>query len=204
MPPKVSETAAAKLPVIGVASLLALITTSAAVETVFALNKGGPIADPPTAPTTTSSDGPPSELSDDYPEMTALREGGVTVIRAATHLTTAVDPKELLSRRIRSIPYEGHDRPSSTPPTKAAVDDALRFADLLPAGSPAPHVSVADDGEINFFRRQEGLFIDVGFFGDDQIHYYVQVEASGLDVADSCPFDGESLPRELIVALTTE
>ena len=67
-----------------------------------------------------------------------------------------------------------------------------------------PHVSVADDGEINFFRRQEGLFIDVGFYGDGQIHYYVQAEGSGIDVADSCPFGGESLPRELIIVLTTE
>lgn len=67
-----------------------------------------------------------------------------------------------------------------------------------------PHVSVAADGEINFFRRQKGLFADIGFFGDGQIHYYVRVEDLGIDVAGSRAFDGESLPRELVIPLATE
>ena len=197
MPPKASETAAARIPAIGVGLLATVMTASVHVETVY--DKPTIAAnDPPGI--TTAFNGLPSGLGD-YPEMTAAHGRAVTVSGLAPRVAAATD---LLSWQIRSIPYEGRDWPGSTPPTEAAINDALRFVDLLPAGSPAPHVSVSDDGEINFFRRQEGLFIDVGFFGDDQIHYYVQVEASGIDIADSCPFDGESLPRELIIALTTE
>ena len=197
MPPnRANETAAARIPAILVA---AMVTASAHVETAY--DKPPIVAnDPPGI--TTAFDGLPSGLSG-YPETTATTQParGVAISGFAPR---PVSPTDLLSRRIRSIPYERRDCPQSTAQTAAAVDDALRFAGLLPAGSPVPHLSVADDGEINFFRRQEGLFIDVGFFGDNQIHYYVQVEALGIDVADSCPFDGESLPRDLIVALTTE
>ncbi len=67
-----------------------------------------------------------------------------------------------------------------------------------------PHVSIAEDGEVNFCRRRPGLFIDIGFYGDGQIHYYVRVEAAGIDVHGSEPFDGRSMPRRLMVPITTD
>ena len=94
--------------------------------------------------------------------------------------------------------------PNGPRPSPDAIDDALRFVELIPADAPAPHVSVADDGEVNFFRRGPGLFIDVGFFGDGQIHYYARVDALEIDVDGSAPFSGRSLPRDLVIPITTD
>ena len=87
-------------------------------------------------------------------------------------------------------------------PSPDAIGDALRFVDLLPDDGSMPHVSAADDGEVNFFRRRDGLFVDIGFFGDGQIHYYARVEAEGIDVDRSEPFSGRSLPRDLVIPFT--
>ena len=129
MPPKVNETAAVRIPAIGAVGLLAtVITASAHVETVY--DKPPIVAkDPPGV--TTTFDGLPSELGG-YPEMTATRGKGVIVSGLALRLEEVPDPRALLSARIRSIPYEGRDCPETTPPTGAAVDDALRFADHPP------------------------------------------------------------------------
>lgn len=94
--------------------------------------------------------------------------------------------------------------PNGMRPSLDAIDEALRFVELLPADAPAPHVSVADDGEVNFFRRGPGLFIDVGFFGDGRIHYYARVDALEIDVDGSAPFSGRSLPRDLVIPITTD
>ena len=149
--------------------------------------------------TATALDGLPSALG--YPEMA----GSAAAAGPIAPLTgTAPDPKEPIRERIRSIMMAADDRGEGTPPSPAAIDDALRFVDLLPAESPVPHVSVADDGEINFFRRRQGLFVDIGFFGDGQIHYYARVEARGIDVDGSEPFSGRSLPRDLVIPVTTD
>ena len=115
----------------------------------------------------------------------------------ATDLSAAPppDPTEPLRRQLLLI--DSGDLPSVD-----AINDALRFVDLLPVDAPPPHVSVADDGEINFFRSGPGLYVDIGFFGDGQIHFYAQVEELGVDVDGSQPFTGRSLPRDLIIPLT--
>ena len=45
--------------------------------------------------------------------------------------------------------------------------------------------------------------MDVGFFGDGQIHYYARVEDQGIDVDGSEFFTGRSLPRDLVIPITT-
>ena len=60
-----------------------------------------------------------------------------------------------------------------------AVDDALKFIDLIPAAATSPYVSLADDGEVNFLWRRDGLFIDIGFVGDGMMHYYLSADARG-------------------------
>ena len=116
----------------------------------------------------------------------------------------SVDRKALLGERVRSILMEPATEPDRVRPSRAAVNEALRFVDLLPADSSVLHVSVADDGEVNFSRRGPGLFIDVGFFGDGQIHFYARVEALGIDVDGSEPFSGRSLPRDLVIPITAD
>ena len=81
----------------------------------------------------------------------------------------------------------------------SAVNDALKFIDLVPATATVPYVALADDGEVNFYwRRGQSLLIDVGFFGDGVMHYYVWDEASGVDVDDSILFSGRVLPRDIV------
>ncbi len=79
-----------------------------------------------------------------------------------------------------------------------AVNDALKFIDLVPATAILPQVALADDGEVNFFWRQDGLFIDIGFVGDGMIHYYVSADAEGVDSDASIQFSGLSLPRDIV------
>lgn len=60
----------------------------------------------------------------------------------------------------------------SVPPKSAAISQARQFIHLLPSDTKLPHISVAEDGEINFFWRSDSTYIDVGFYGDNLIHYY--------------------------------
>ena len=184
------------------ASLVSMLSTASLQSaTVFdRTNLGEGVAvDPAAAPT--ASDRLPSALR--YIEITGSRTLRAAVAGRITPLTArSVDRKDALRERIRSIMMETDGDPNG--PSPDAIDDALRFVELLPADAPAPHVSVADDGEVNFFRRGPGLFIDVGFFGDGQIHYYARVDALEIDVDGSAPFSGRSLPRDLVISITTD
>ena len=51
---------------------------------------------------------------------------------------------------------------------------------------------------------RDGLFVDIGFFGDNQIHYFVRVESMEIDVDGSEPFNGSSLPPDLVIPITTD
>ena len=159
-----------------------------------------------TAPATN----PPATATGFYRPSTALRHtyvtGSLTMSAAVAGRITPLavtepDDKERMREQIRAIMMETDDGVEDGRPSPAAISDALRFIDLLPADGPMPHVAVADDGEVNFFRRREGLFVDVGFFGDGQIHYYARVESQGIDVDGSEPFSGRSLPRDLVIPI---
>ena len=109
------------------------------------------------------------------------------------------DPKSNLRKQVLSYRAE---RPRDSSVARA-VNDALKFIDLIPAMAISPHVALADDGEVNFFWRRDGLFIDVGFVGDGMIHYYVSADALGVDSDDSIQFVGRSLPRDIMETIPT-
>ena len=104
------------------------------------------------------------------------------------------DRKSSLRKQVLS--YRG-ERPHVSSVAQA-VNDALKFIDLIPATAILPYVALADDGEVNFFWRRDGLFIDIGFVGDGMMHYYVSVDAQGVDSDASIPFSGRSLPRDIV------
>lgn len=189
-------TTGAPLPTGAVLATSLFVFSTASVPSLTAFDEvdriHAPAIDPPMA---TASDRLRSDL--DSPQFIGPAATG----RVTPLLGTLVDPKASLRERIALL-VESDDCGATTPPSPDAVDDALRFLDLLPADSPLPHVSVADDGEINFFRRAHGLYVDVGFFGDGHIHYYARVEQQGIDVDGSEPFTGRSLPRDLVIPLT--
>ena len=86
-------------------------------------------------------------------------------------------------------------------PTSAAVNEALRFLDALPAGVPSPSVSWAEDGEVGFYWGGEGIYVDVGFYGDGNISYYASVAAAGIDHNGDEDFADGALPPPLVSAI---
>ena len=108
------------------------------------------------------------------------------------------DRTSTLRKRVLSYRAE---RPHDSSVAKA-VNDALKFIDLIPATATLPYVALAEDGEVNFYwRRRKSLLIDVGFVGDGMMHYYVWDEDSGADVDASIPFSGRSLPPAIVKAV---
>ena len=82
-------------------------------------------------------------------------------------------------------------------PSVVAIRNSLRFVDLIPLDGKLPEVSVAGDGEINFYWDFEGVFIDVGLFTDNKIYYYINIGAIGVDEDGAEIFDDQSLPALL-------
>lgn len=133
--------------------------------------------------------------------MAATSFESSTVEKLWPVVTTSIhqgsDRTSELRKRVLSYRAE-HSRDSSL---AQAVNDALRFIDLIPATAILPQIALADDGEVNFFWRGNGLLIDIGFIGDGMMHYYISDEAKGVDSDDSIQFSGRSLPRDIEMAM---
>lgn len=92
----------------------------------------------------------------------------------------------------------GWNRPDSVAPSRAAVNDAERFArNLALASIHLPHISAADDGEINFWWNRDGLYIDLGFFGDGTYSFYARLPNGKEITEDEAPI-ARPLPSELL------
>lgn len=83
-----------------------------------------------------------------------------------------------------------------TLPTPEAIQDGYQFIDMLPIDTKPPILEVALDGEINFFWRFGKSIIDVGFYGDKLIHYFVQTENNEY-TCEIEEFNSKALPRIL-------
>jgi hypothetical protein len=102
--------------------------------------------------------------------------------------------------RIRELGtyLSGWSHPDSVAPTKTAVNDAERFARNLDLTSlHLPHISAADDGEINFWWDIDGLYIDLGFFGDGSYSFYAKLPNGKEIIVDAAPIS-QPLPSELL------
>lgn len=64
--------------------------------------------------------------------------------------------------------------PEDLPPSSIAADQAATFVELLPPFVPVPEPSVAADGEIILFWKDERIYVDVGFRGTDVYSYFAQ------------------------------
>ncbi|WP_156311923.1 hypothetical protein [Methylobacterium platani] len=107
-------------------------------------------------------------------------------------------------KRIRSLAtYEaGWDGPDSIGPTVETVKQAMAFAQHLQTlGDIAqPHVSLANDGEINFYWKTSRLALDLGFSGTGMYSYYGHT-LDGVEFVEDGADIQQPLPSELIVAL---
>ncbi|MDE2787114.1 MAG: hypothetical protein OXL37_10670 [Chloroflexota bacterium] len=95
--------------------------------------------------------------------------------RSPATLTPSAQLGQLVRRleQLRSVP-EGERWPTSELPD-AAFRDAKVFLDRLPFPLVAlPHISLADDGEVNFAWDCEGMHIGLGFYGSGTFSYYAR------------------------------
>ena len=87
--------------------------------------------------------------------------------------------------------------PGADWPTEAAFKDAISFIDRLPVTmKESPYISLADDGEVNFAWTQEGMLIDLGFYGSGTYSFYARGQDGekwfGDDISVMSP-----LPKDL-------
>ena len=83
---------------------------------------------------------------------------------------------QLLARleALYGIP-ENERWPGALWPADQAFEEARTFIGLLPLTSvPAPEIRLADDGEINFLWKEEGVHIDLGFYGTGAYSYFAR------------------------------
>jgi hypothetical protein len=91
--------------------------------------------------------------------------------------------------------------PGADWPKEEAFQDARKFAERLPGTmKAAPHISLADDGEVNFAWTQEGMLIDLGFYGTGTYSYYARGREGDERLGDDISVM-TSLPEELRVLL---
>ena len=103
---------------------------------------------------------------------------------------------------LRSLP-ESERWPGTDWPDDKAFIDAGKFIERLPVPLKAPpHISLADDGEVNFAWSHEGTRIDLGFYGTNTFSYYARDKGGGEWFGDGIPVSSP-LPRELRALLTT-
>ena len=92
--------------------------------------------------------------------------------------------------------------PDADWPTKAAFEDAWEFTTRLPLPlRELPHISLADDGEVNFAWSGGTIYIDLGFYGAEVFSYYGRDSNGREFFGDDIPVTSP-LPEDLVSLLT--
>lgn len=120
-----------------------------------------------------------------------------------TDTNIAEHPKTNLFSKVDSFSelLDGWGSHHSLAPTEKAITEAKSFIGLLSPVEKYPHVSVAEDGEINFSWISDTTYIDVGVYGDGEIEFYVKSESAGVDETGSVSSSTDSLPNSIKLAL---
>lgn len=99
-------------------------------------------------------------------------------------------------RELASYPA-GWDNFDAQPPSKKAVDEAEKFiASLSAFPILEPHISLAADGEINFYWKNKDFLLDLGFFGDGLYSYYAKTSSGKEYTDDDIPVE-DPLPETI-------
>ena len=92
--------------------------------------------------------------------------------------------------------------PGAEPPAPAAFIDAETFAGQLPTPlCEMPHISLADDGELNFAWNGGPIYIDLGFYGTGTYSYFARDKHGQKHHGDDLPAK-EPIPDTLIKILS--
>ena len=99
---------------------------------------------------------------------------------------------------------DSSDRSSdNVPPKSHALRDARTFILKLPRElAYLPNIGVAADGELNFLWKQDGLHVDLGFFGTGTFSYYAR-DSGGNEYLEDERLASQGLPSELTALLAT-
>ena len=115
-----------------------------------------------------------------------------------TELNRSASSWHLLWRLVdlHSTP-EDERLPHADWPTEAAFSDAWAFIDQLPGRLKVlPHISLADDGEVNFTWGRGAMHIDLGFYGNGTFSYYARDDTRREFFGDDIPVRSP-LPKNL-------
>lgn len=101
---------------------------------------------------------------------------------------------------LRSTP-ECDRWPDADWPVQAAFQDAGKFTERLPRSMRVrPHISLADDGEVNFSWSHDAMQIDLGFYGTGRFSFFARDKSGKEWFGDDIPVQS-SLPAELRILL---
>lgn len=119
-------------------------------------------------------------------------------------VSNLIDYKTELRKKIETFKYLDKDwaLEDCTLPTSEAIQDGHYFIDMLPIDRKPPILEIATDGEINFFWRFNEIVIDVGFYGDKMIHYFIKMD-TGEVVSEIEDFNTKALPHVLRKAIVS-
>lgn len=112
--------------------------------------------------------------------------------------------EETLSQRLADLSStpESDRWPGADWPTKEAFEDAWQFTKQLPEDlRQLPHISLADDGEVNFAWSGDVIHVDLGFYGTGTYSYYGR-DSDGREVFGDDVSVTSSLPEELASLLS--
>ena len=83
-------------------------------------------------------------------------------------------------------------------PSEQAFSDAYDFILNIPLSQiSSPIVSLADDGEVNFFWNVDDIYVDLGFYGDGQCSYFAQSKTGKKVYSNAFP-TSEGFPSEIL------
>ena len=91
--------------------------------------------------------------------------------------------------------------PAADWPSAEAFRDARAFIEALPNQPiPLPDLGLADDGEVNFLWKADGLHVDLGFYGTGTYSFFARGKTNEGFYADDIPASG-GLPQAILELL---
>ena len=108
--------------------------------------------------------------------------------------------RESIKNRLNELSQKATG-PEAEPPKPEAFAEAQAFAGQLPMPlAEMPHISLADDGEINFAWNGGPIYIDLGFYGTGVYSYFARDRYGQKHHGDEIPAQGP-IPDNLLKTL---
>ncbi len=109
--------------------------------------------------------------------------------------------KESIDNRLKQLRHR-ETAAGADSPKPAAFTDAETFTGQLPSPlSEMPHISLADDGELNLAWNGGPIYIDLGFYGTGTYSYFARDRQGRKHYGDDVPASGP-IPDNLMQLLS--